>query len=80
MDPVAVQPAYTALSDAEWQERIDAAWELLRNPCRVCPRYCTVDRTDQESPRVGFCRVKDRAVVSSFHAHHGEEDPLRGRR
>lgn len=80
MDPVAVQPSYTTLSEADWQERIEAAWELLRNPCRVCPRYCTVDRTDPDSPRVGFCRVKDRAVVSSFHAHHGEEDPLRGHR
>jgi putative pyruvate formate lyase activating enzyme len=75
-----VNPAYLSLTDSEWQERIEAAWELLRNPCRVCPRYCKVDRTDRDSPRVGFCRVKDRAVVFSFHAHHGEENPLRGRR
>jgi putative pyruvate formate lyase activating enzyme len=87
-----VHPAYAALSEAEWQERIEAAWELLRNPCpsgqpvrqagrqgcRVCPRYCKVDRTDRDSPKVGFCRVKDRAVVFSFHTHHGEENPLRG--
>jgi putative pyruvate formate lyase activating enzyme len=73
-----VNPAYLSLTDSEWQERIEAAWELLRNPCRVCPRYCKVDRTDRDSPRVGFCRVKDRAVVFSFHAHHGEENPLRG--
>jgi len=87
-------PAYLSLSQADWQERIEAAWELLRNrcpsgqpvrqagrrACRVCPRYCKVDRTDRDSPRVGFCRVKDRAVVFSFHAHHGEENPLRGRR
>jgi putative pyruvate formate lyase activating enzyme len=87
-------PAYLSLTEPEWQERIEAAWELLRNPCpsgqpvrqagrracRVCPRYCKVDRTDRDSPRVGFCRVKDRAVVFSFHAHHGEENPLRGRR
>jgi len=73
-------PAYLSLSEPEWQERIDAAWELLRNPCRVCPRCCKVDRNGRDSPRVGFCRVKDRAVVFSFHAHHGEEDPLRGRR
>jgi putative pyruvate formate lyase activating enzyme len=73
-----MNPAYAALSEADWQRRIEAAWELLHNPCRVCPRYCKVDRTDRDSPRVGFCRVKDRAVVFSFHAHHGEEDPLRG--
>jgi putative pyruvate formate lyase activating enzyme len=71
-------PAYLSLAEAEWQERIEAAWELLSGPCRVCPRYCKVDRTDRDSPKVGFCRVKDRAVVFSFHAHHGEEDPLRG--
>ncbi len=80
MNPAGLQPAYTALSEADWQERTEAAWELMRRPCRVCARYCAVDRTDRESPRVGFCRVKDRALVSSFHAHHGEEDPLRGRR
>jgi len=71
-------PLYLSLSDAEWQRRVDEAWELLRFPCRVCPRYCKVDRTDRESPKVGFCRVKDRAVVFSYHAHFGEEDCLRG--
>ena len=88
----AMTPAYLSFAEADWQERIEAAWELLRNPCpsgqpvrqagrracHVCPRYCKVDRTDRDSPRVGFCRVKDRAVVFSFHAHHGEENPLRG--
>jgi putative pyruvate formate lyase activating enzyme len=73
-------PAYLSLAEPDWQQRIEAAWELLGNACRVCPRYCKVDRTDRDSPRVGFCRAKDRAVVFSFHAHHGEEDPLRGRR
>ena len=71
-------PLYLSLSDAEWQRRVDEAWELLRSPCRVCPRYCKVDRTDRASPKVGFCRVKDRAVVFSYHAHFGEEDCLRG--
>ena len=70
--------AYLSLTDAEWQRRIDAAWDLLRAPCRVCPRYCRVDRTDRESKRVGFCRVKERALVSSYHSHFGEEDCLRG--
>lgn len=59
---------------------MEAAWELMRAPCRVCPRSCQVDRTDRESTKVGFCRVKDRAVVFAAHPHHGEEDPLRGRR
>ncbi len=72
------QPLYLSLSDAEWRRRVDEAWELLRSPCRVCPRYCKVDRTDRATTKVGFCRVKDRAVVYSYHAHFGEEDPLRG--
>ncbi len=71
---------YLSLTDHEWHRRIDAAWELLRSPCRVCPRYCRVDRTDRGTRRIGFCRVKDRAKVSSYGPHLGEEDCLRGRR
>ncbi len=74
------RPAYLSLTEAEWQERIEAAWDLLSSPCRVCPRYCSVDRTDRQAKRVGFCRIKDRALVSSDHPHLGEEDCLRGRR
>jgi putative pyruvate formate lyase activating enzyme len=76
----ASEPLYLSLSDAEWRRRIDESWELLRSPCRVCPRYCKVDRTDRASRKVGFCRVRDRAVVYSYHAHFGEEDCLRGSR
>ena len=73
-------PCYVALSEEEWQARIEEARALLRSPCRVCPRYCKVDRTDRESKKVGFCRVKDMALVSSYGPHLGEEDPLRGTR
>lgn len=72
-------PAYLELSVREWRERVDAARELMHSPCRVCPRQCRVDRTDRASTRVGFCRVRDKAVVFAFHPHHGEEDLLRGR-
>ncbi len=75
-----MKAAYLSLTDSEWRRRIDAAWQLLRSPCRVCPRYCRVDRTDRQSRRVGFCRVKDRAKVFSHDPHFGEEDCLRGRR
>ncbi len=75
-----MEACYRSLAEEQWQERIDAAWEIMRSPCRVCPRYCKVDRTDRESPRVGFCRVKDRARVYSFGSHHGEESCLSGRR
>lgn len=71
-------PSYLHLTEGEWQRRVEAAWELLRPPCRVCPRRCNVDRTDRASRRVGFCRAKDRALVHSYAPHFGEEDCLRG--
>src|SRR5687767_7256555 len=43
--------------------------------CRVCPRDCDVDRTKDEE---GICHVGRYARVSSFFAHFGEEDCLRG--
>jgi len=73
-------PCYLALSEGEWQARIQESRALLRAPCRVCPRYCNVDRTDRESKKIGFCRVKDMTLVSSCGPHLGEEDPLRGTR
>lgn len=71
-------PSYLDLSEREWRERIEAARDLMRAPCRVCPRRCNVDRADRMSKRIGFCRVKDRAVVHSYAPHFGEEDCLRG--
>lgn len=70
-------PAYLALGRHELLRRIKAAWELMRKPCRVCPRKCQVDRAADD--RRGFCRVGTRAVVYSFHPHFGEEPPLVGR-
>ncbi|HWQ28456.1 MAG TPA: radical SAM protein, partial [Dehalococcoidia bacterium] len=73
-----MHPSYLDLSEREWRERIETARDLMRAPCRVCPRRCNVDRTDRASKRVGFCRVKDRALVHSYAPHFGEEDCLRG--
>jgi putative pyruvate formate lyase activating enzyme len=42
--------------------------------CDLCARHCGVDR----SQKFGGCRTGTRARVSSFGAHLGEEDPLRG--
>jgi len=70
------QPSYLALGAARLRERIDQAQELMRNPCRVCPRRCRVDRTADD--RRGFCRAGASAVVSSFGPHFGEEAPLVG--
>lgn len=74
-----VAPSYLKLSKSEWEERIGKAWKLL-NPCQVCPRECKVDRTDRKSKQFGFCRVKDRPIVSSYHPHHGEERCISGHR
>ena len=71
------RPAYLELSRAELERRIEAAWQLMRRPCRVCPRGCKVDRAEDDHR--GFCRVGAKAVVSSFGPHFGEEPPLVGR-
>ncbi len=70
------RPVYLGLSREELRGRIEAAWELMRMPCRVCPRNCRVDRAADD--RRGFCRVGSRAVVYSYHPHFGEEPPLVG--
>ena len=52
-------------------ERAEAA---LAN-CKLCPRQCGVDRLAGET---GYCSTGKFAVVSSYNAHFGEEDPLVG--
>ncbi len=72
----ATQPSYLAMDRAELRRRIEAAWELMRMPCRVCPRGCKVDRSAED--RRGFCRVGSRALIFSYHPHFGEESVLVG--
>ena len=45
------------------------------SPCRLCPRNCMAERTNGE---VGFCKVTDKPMVSSFGPHFGEEPVLVG--
>jgi len=56
----------------------DCAEELyLRTQqCSLCPHRCRVNRTAGQK---GKCRSGLLPVVSSFHAHFGEEAPLSGR-
>jgi putative pyruvate formate lyase activating enzyme len=69
------EPAYLQLlCSGELQERIPRAYEHL-SICDVCARNCKVDR---RSGRVGVCRTGQRAKMSSYGPHLGEEDPLRG--
>jgi putative pyruvate formate lyase activating enzyme len=44
--------------------------------CCLCPRQCKVDRTGHK--KTGICKTLEKARVSSFHPHFGEEAPLVG--
>ncbi len=69
------EPAYLRLlSSGELRERVAWAYEHL-SICDVCARKCKVDR---RAGQVGVCRTGERAKVSSYGPHLGEEDPLRG--
>jgi putative pyruvate formate lyase activating enzyme len=69
-------PPYVELHrSGELQCRAATALELLRKPCRVCPRGCKVDRLEDER---ALCAIGRRAVVASSFPHLGEEDCLRG--
>jgi putative pyruvate formate lyase activating enzyme len=71
---MAFEPAYLALlRSGELKRRVQTAYERLR-ACDLCGRECRVDRYEHTS----VCKTGVRAVVASYHAHLGEEDPLRG--
>jgi putative pyruvate formate lyase activating enzyme len=68
------EPAYLkSYETGLLKEKIDEALECLRS-CRLCPRNCEVNRWE----RFAVCKVGRYARVSSFFAHFGEEDVLRG--
>ena len=70
------QPSYIELHEQGLlEERIRSA-QAMMTACRVCPRACEVNRLQGET---GVCRTGAKAMVSSFGAHFGEEDPLVGR-
>jgi len=63
------------LRTGELQQRVEEARSILEE-CRLCGRECGVNRL--ETTKGAVCRTGDKAVVSSFNAHFGEEDPLVG--
>jgi len=70
------QPAYLKLLDSgELAQRVTQAYQHL-SMCDVCAWECHIDRRAGE---IGVCRTRERARISSFGPHLGEEDPLRGR-
>ncbi len=72
----AFEPAYMSLlRSGELVQRIERANSHLTS-CDLCARYCHVDRS--ASIRGAVCRTGQRAIVSSYGPHHGEEQVLRG--
>ncbi len=72
------EPAYLRLlRGGELASRVEQAYRRLED-CDLCARYCYVNR--RAGGKGAVCRVGERAIVASYGAHHGEEDPLRGRR
>ena len=70
-DAVAYQNAYRSGLLAKSKA---VAFECMRT-CTLCPRKCGVDRLAGET---GFCKTGERAWISSFGPHFGEEAPLVG--
>jgi len=70
LDPLYINTAQSGLL----AKKIETAGAALER-CGLCPRKCHVDRL---SGATGICRTGPRAMVSSFHAHFGEEAPLVG--
>jgi len=69
------EPAYRRLLESgEFERRVSQAYQHL-SICDVCAWECPVDR---RAGRLGVCRTGLRAKLSSYGAHLGEEDPLRG--
>lgn len=70
------EPAYIQTHrKGRLKTKIKDAFELLIS-CVLCPRMCRVDRLSGET---GICKTADRAYVSSYNAHFGEEAPLVGK-
>jgi len=74
--PATFRPAYLSLLDSgELERRVQSAYRHLED-CDLCARYCRVNR--RLTLEGAACRTGEKAVVNSYGAHHGEEDPLSG--
>ncbi len=70
------EPAYLALfNSGELAQRAETAHEILSD-CTLCPWQCHVDRI---AGQTGQCQTGAQVRVYSYMAHHGEENPLRGK-
>ena len=55
-------------------ESIKKVYKILES-CHLCPRECEANRLEDGK---GICRTGRSAMVSSYNAHFGEEEPLVG--
>jgi len=70
------EPAYLhLLLSGKLKQRVTEAYQRLE-ACDICPRECGVNR--RESAKGAVCRTGERAFVSSYNPHFGEEAPLVG--
>ncbi len=70
------EPSYISLFESgELSRRAEALEKTIRS-CTLCPHHCGVDRS---SSKAGRCRSGALPMISSLHAHFGEESPLVGR-
>jgi len=68
-------PSYVALLESgKLLERVEAAYRHMQS-CDLCAWKC---RANRRAGKIGSCKTAERPLVSSFFAHMGEEDCLRG--
>jgi putative pyruvate formate lyase activating enzyme len=73
----ASEPAYLPLlRSGDLKRRVAEAYARLE-ACDICARECGVNR--RLSTEGAGCRTGERAIVSSYGPHFGEEEPLVGR-
>lgn len=69
------EPAYLDLHRRGELTRRAAEAQARLSSCDLCAWEC---KTDRLSGKLGVCKTGERAKVSSYGPHLGEEDPLRG--
>jgi len=70
------EPAYLRLlRSGELKQRVTEAYQRLE-ACDICPRECGANR--RMSAKGAVCHTGERALVSSYNPHFGEEAPLVG--
>ena len=69
------KPAYLDLLESgELERRVASGYDRLER-CEICPQIC---RCNRRIGKKGICRTGERARLSSYGPHMGEENPLRG--